>query len=73
MRKKTLLIILAVIVILVVAGVSGTEYYTSQPKFCGSCHIMKKYYNSWEKSKHGEKDIACIDCPRRKMQILLKR
>lgn len=60
MRKKTLLIILAVIVILVVAGVSGTEYYTSQPKFCGSCHIMKKPYYSWAKSKH--KDVRCVDC-----------
>lgn len=33
---------------------------TSQPKFCGSCHIMEPYYKSWLTSSH--KDVACVDC-----------
>ncbi|HEX7077528.1 MAG TPA: cytochrome c3 family protein [Candidatus Eisenbacteria bacterium] len=33
---------------------------TSTPRFCGSCHIMKPYYESWRHSKH--KNIACVDC-----------
>jgi nitrate/TMAO reductase-like tetraheme cytochrome c subunit len=33
---------------------------TSQPQFCGSCHIMEPYYKSWQTSSH--KNIACVDC-----------
>ncbi len=33
---------------------------SSQPSFCGSCHIMKPYYESWRNSSH--KNIACVDC-----------
>lgn len=62
MNKKWILIILAVIVITAVLGVIGAEYYTAKPTFCGSCHIMKKYYNQWAKDKHGEKGVACVEC-----------
>jgi nitrate/TMAO reductase-like tetraheme cytochrome c subunit len=61
-QKKILLIALAVIGIVIVLSIFGAEYYTSQPEFCGACHIMERYYNSWEKSKHGEKDVTCVDC-----------
>lgn len=33
---------------------------TSQPRFCGSCHIMKPYYESWRHSSHH--NIACVEC-----------
>jgi len=33
---------------------------SSTPTFCGSCHIMKPYYESWKRSKHGR--IACVEC-----------
>lgn len=33
---------------------------SSQPKFCGSCHIMEPYYDSWTESSH--RNIACVDC-----------
>ncbi len=33
-----------------------------QPEFCASCHMMKKYYNSWKTSKHGEEGITCTVC-----------
>jgi nitrate/TMAO reductase-like tetraheme cytochrome c subunit len=33
---------------------------TSQPEFCGSCHIMEPYYQSWLTSSH--KEVACVDC-----------
>lgn len=33
---------------------------SSTPRFCGSCHIMKPYYLSWERSRHNR--IACIEC-----------
>jgi nitrate/TMAO reductase-like tetraheme cytochrome c subunit len=33
---------------------------SSQPQFCGSCHIMAPYYQSWLTSTH--KDFACVEC-----------
>ena len=39
------------------------EHETSKPGFCGSCHIMESYYNSWHADLHGDKlDVACVDC-----------
>lgn len=37
-----------------------TVQATSEPQFCGSCHIMKPYYDSWVTSSHSE--IACVEC-----------
>ena len=54
------LVILGVIFIIVAAGIVGSEYYTSQPEFCGSCHIMKKPFDSWARSKH--KAVKCVEC-----------
>jgi predicted CXXCH cytochrome family protein len=33
---------------------------SSTPTFCGSCHIMKPYYESWQQSHHN--GIACVEC-----------
>jgi nitrate/TMAO reductase-like tetraheme cytochrome c subunit len=33
---------------------------SSRPAFCGSCHIMKPYYESWKSSSH--KNFACVEC-----------
>ncbi len=33
---------------------------SSRPAFCGSCHIMKPYYESWKHSSHH--NIACVEC-----------
>ncbi len=33
---------------------------TSQPSFCGSCHFMLPYYQSWKTSTH--KNVACVEC-----------
>ncbi len=56
------LIVLGVIFIIVAAGIVGSEYYTSQPQFCNSCHIMNRYYDTWKNSRHGEKDVTCVEC-----------
>lgn len=58
----------AVVTVLVVAvfsalGLWVAERKTSQPEFCGSCHIMKPYYESWQADVHGGKlEVACVDC-----------
>jgi nitrate/TMAO reductase-like tetraheme cytochrome c subunit len=33
---------------------------SSTPTFCGTCHIMKPYYESWKHSKHNQ--VACVEC-----------
>ncbi len=33
---------------------------SSRPAFCGSCHIMKPYYESWRHSTHH--NVACVEC-----------
>lgn len=44
-------------------GVGSAEYYTARPNFCGSCHIMDPYYESWSQDKHGKNlDVRCVDC-----------
>ncbi len=58
--QKTLLLILIVIIAIAAIGVITAEHYTSQPDFCGSCHIMKKYYDSWVSTSH--KDVKCVEC-----------
>lgn len=41
----------------------GTEYYTSRPDFCASCHIMHPYYDSWSHDVHADAGGAiCVDC-----------
>ena len=65
-KHKITILILAVLtglfVVIVISGIFGAEHYTAQPEFCGSCHMMKSYYNSWKRSVHGEKDISCNVC-----------
>jgi nitrate/TMAO reductase-like tetraheme cytochrome c subunit len=60
--KKITLMILVLLVIVVVSGIVSSEYYTSRSEFCGSCHIMKNFYETWKKSKHGEEGVACVEC-----------
>lgn len=56
---------LSILVVLVgsAALLGVAEHETAQPDFCGSCHIMDPYYESWQADLHGGKlDIACVDC-----------
>jgi len=74
---KIILIITAKIFFLFFMVSCGTYIYNSgtsgslkgsgkvsidQPEFCGSCHMMKRYYDSWKISKHGEEGIGCTVC-----------
>lgn len=53
-------------IILIAVGsmsIGGAEYYTAQPEFCGSCHIMDPYYTSWSHDVHGSRfNVRCVDC-----------
>ncbi len=49
---------LALALALVAAGTAMEV--SSRPTFCGSCHIMQPYYESWLQSSH--ENVACVDC-----------
>jgi nitrate/TMAO reductase-like tetraheme cytochrome c subunit len=52
-----------VVVVLAAVGLGGAEYYTSRPDFCGTCHVMGPYYQSWSRDTHGKKlGARCVDC-----------
>jgi cytochrome c nitrite reductase small subunit len=67
MRRRRIWIILgAVAVVIIVAGVAAWEYH-EQPQFCGLCHIMDPYLASWESSNllaeaHADADVNCLEC-----------
>jgi nitrate/TMAO reductase-like tetraheme cytochrome c subunit len=57
------MIVVPVLAVLMVAGLGSAEYYTARPAFCGSCHIMDPYYQSWSHDIHGAKlGARCVDC-----------
>ncbi|MBI5709266.1 MAG: NapC/NirT family cytochrome c [Candidatus Eisenbacteria bacterium] len=45
---------------LVIVAMLLAMQVSSTPTFCGTCHIMKPYYQSWKHSKHNQ--IACVEC-----------
>jgi nitrate/TMAO reductase-like tetraheme cytochrome c subunit len=57
---KRAVVVLAVFIPASVALVFLSFEVSSQPQFCGSCHIMAPYYESWLTSTHNE--IACVEC-----------
>ena len=60
MKLKILLTTIISVFAVVIAAVFTTDYYTSRPSFCGSCHMMKRYYNSWASGTHNK--VKCIEC-----------
>jgi predicted CXXCH cytochrome family protein len=64
-RLRQLGIVAGILVVLAAVSVGSVEHYTSQPTFCGSCHIMDMYYTSWSRDVHATTDqqrAACVDC-----------
>ena len=59
-KKLSLLRKLIVIAIIAMHFMFGFIYYSEQPGFCNSCHIMEPYYKSWQESTHSE--VNCLDC-----------
>ena len=51
-------LIVAAVVFLIVAG-AGLEF-SSQPRFCVTCHYMRPYYDDWKRSTHNM--VPCVDC-----------
>ena len=62
-RTPWLLRLLWIAIVLLPLGVAamfmGIEV-SSQPGFCGTCHVMAPYYQSWQTSSHN--DVKCVEC-----------
>jgi cytochrome c nitrite reductase small subunit len=39
----------------------GMSYFSSDPKACMNCHIMRPQFDSWQKSSH-HTVATCVDC-----------
>ncbi len=61
LRRRWVIFIIGT-VLLMGALIFTAEYSTSRPSFCGSCHIMDSYHETWEKSEHAEEGVTCVDC-----------
>lgn len=62
-RLRVAGLFLLVFVVMGAVGVGGAEYYTGTPNFCGTCHVMDPYYESWSADLHGRKlGVRCVDC-----------
>lgn len=53
----------AILLVVGAAGIGTADYYTTRPNFCGTCHVMDPYYESWSHDVHGAKfGTLCVDC-----------
>lgn len=66
-RQKILLMLVGSAILL--AGTAGVILLkaSDNPAFCGTCHIMRPYFESWSDSqllaaKHSAADVECHDC-----------
>lgn len=51
----------------------GLFEYSTSPRFCNSCHIMRPYYRAWKTSSHNF--VPCVEChypPGRRDELRVK-
>ena len=58
-KKKVLYGLLFFLVVLLFVG---SFRYSESPSFCGLCHNMKEYVDSWKTSSHNK--VSCLNCHR---------
>lgn len=39
----------------------GLSYFSKDPTACTNCHVMRPYYDSWQKASHHTVAV-CVDC-----------
>jgi cytochrome c nitrite reductase small subunit len=49
------------------SAIAGLLVVSKKPSYCGWCHVMEPYYNSWASTeylahKHNAASISCQDC-----------
>jgi cytochrome c nitrite reductase small subunit len=53
------------------AYAQGPSYLTNKPEACANCHIMREYYDGWNRSGHSHVAV-CNDCHTPHDNILAK-
>jgi nitrate/TMAO reductase-like tetraheme cytochrome c subunit len=66
-RKRVVATALLAVVVLGGVGAVGFWEYHERPEFCGTCHIMDPYVESWQESDYGAyahaiADVTCLEC-----------
>jgi hypothetical protein len=59
-HKKGIVIFLSFLFLCFIVIVVGLFKISESPLFCGLCHNMKVYVDSWKASKH--RNVSCIKC-----------
>lgn len=59
-RVSTLALTAGLLIGLGIVAMGTAVEVSSRPEFCGSCHVMAPYYDSWRESRHSK--VACVDC-----------
>jgi nitrate/TMAO reductase-like tetraheme cytochrome c subunit len=59
-RVQALLLTAGLVSGLAIVALWTSIEISSRPQFCGSCHIMGPYYESWKDSRHSS--VACVEC-----------
>ena len=64
--KLSIAVPLALVVLATVGAVALWEYH-ELPQFCGTCHIMQPYLESWNGSelsayRHAQEGVTCLQC-----------
>lgn len=39
----------------------GLSYFSTDPRACANCHIMRSQYDGWRKTSH-HNSATCVDC-----------
>src|SRR5262249_12989923 len=68
-RRWRWLVVAAVVGIGVALGLSvftfryaeGLSYFSTDPRACANCHIMRRQYDGWQKASH-HAAATCVDC-----------
>jgi hypothetical protein len=59
-HKKGIFIFLAFCLVCFVIVVGALFKMSESPTFCGTCHNMKVYIDSWKESRHN--NVSCVKC-----------
>lgn len=65
-RGAALVLTVAVGILLGLGGYTfryaeGLSYFSSDPRACANCHIMRRQYDGWQKASH-HGVATCVDC-----------
>jgi cytochrome c nitrite reductase small subunit len=65
-RRRIIALAVAIGVVLGLGGYTfryaeGLSYFSTDPRACANCHIMRRQYDGWEKASH-HGAATCVDC-----------